>query len=68
MGSILFGGLKLVDSYLESYVSIDLDETQNNLDTKPILSVAKYSYLVLSQDVLCFLAAPGHVYVPELTP
>ena len=41
MGSILFGGLKLVDSYVQSYVSIDLDETSNNLDTKPILSVLK---------------------------
>ena len=39
MGSILFKGLKLVDSYVHSYVSIDLDETSNNLDTKPILSV-----------------------------
>ena len=42
MGSILFEGLKLVDSYVQSYVTIDLDETSNNLDTKPILSVMWY--------------------------
>ena len=55
MGSILFEGLKLVDSYVQSYVSIDLDETSNNLDTKPILSVFDLRSLRI------FGSTPNHI-------